>query len=57
MNTLKQKADSVVDNFISHEDKYNDIYSYIFEGGKRLRQMIVFAIAESSRPRPRTQNC
>ena len=47
MNTLKQKADSVVDNFILHEDKYNDIYSYIFEGGKRLRQMIVFAIAES----------
>jgi geranylgeranyl diphosphate synthase type II len=47
MDTLKVKADSVIYNFTSNEDKYNDIYSYIFEGGKRLRQMIVFAIAES----------
>jgi len=47
MDLLKKKADTVINDFISLENKYNDIYLYIFEGGKRLRQMIVFAIAES----------
>lgn len=47
MEHLKKQADTVINQFISSEDKYNDIYLYIFEGGKRLRQMIVFAIAES----------
>ena len=47
MELLKKRADTVINDFISSENKYSDIYSYIFEGGKRLRQMIVFAIAES----------
>jgi len=47
MEPLKKQADTVINQFISSEDKYNDIYLYIFDGGKRLRQMIVFAIAES----------
>ena len=47
MEPLKKQADTVIHQFISSEDKYNDIYLYIFDGGKRLRQMIVFAIAES----------
>ena len=46
MNTLKKKADDVIETFITSETKNKDIYKYIFEGGKRLRQMIVFAIAE-----------
>jgi geranylgeranyl diphosphate synthase type II len=47
MELLKKQADSVINEFISSEEKYNDIYTYIFDGGKRLRQMIVFAIATS----------
>ena len=47
MELLKKQADGVINKFISSQDKYNDIYSYIFDGGKRLRQMIVFAIADS----------
>jgi geranylgeranyl diphosphate synthase type II len=45
MNTLKKQADDTIETFISFETKNKDIYKYIFEGGKRLRQMIVFAIA------------
>lgn len=47
MELLKKKADTVINEFISLENKYNEIYTYILDGGKRLRQMIVFAIAES----------
>ena len=47
MELLKKQADSVINEFISSEEKYNDMYTYIFDGGKRLRQMIVFAIASS----------
>jgi geranylgeranyl diphosphate synthase type II len=47
MELLKKQSDVVINEFICSEKKYNDIYAYIFEGGKRLRQMIVFAIAES----------
>lgn len=47
MELLKKQADSVINEFISSEEKYHDIYTYIFDGGKRLRQMIVLAIAAS----------
>jgi geranylgeranyl diphosphate synthase type II len=47
MEHLKQRADLVIKKFIESDTKYSDINAYIFDGGKRLRQMIVFAISES----------